>query len=345
MASAKFLEEALSTDVDESAVNAIVGSLEDQLVTSSPVVENQQTISSVINQNHLNNNNNITTTSAISNGGNQQKQQQLHLQHGIPNGEPPPAATSQPQHIQQQLLLSGDNAANTNKIHSPNVGTGHAAIGHTTAAPSMANSFISHLASNIPKNDIKLLYPPGNQNNRVTFTSQQHLQNGTIGLNLNQQNVLQTSQPNKVQQNSTIVIKTSGAPGCSSVPGLVTVPMSVVTTSMVNHSVGTSMPVVSNMSGVMTLAKPVNSVSQAGGGNTVGNVGGIVTTQQGQPTMVSAGNTGTGAATSILPNVQIVNVRPGTPNNQGQKTIPPRVVLGSPHMIGARPGHSVRITI
>lgn len=39
MASAKFLEEALSTDVDESAVNAIVGSLETQLVTSTPVIK------------------------------------------------------------------------------------------------------------------------------------------------------------------------------------------------------------------------------------------------------------------------------------------------------------------
>ncbi|XP_044269898.1 transcription initiation factor TFIID subunit 4 isoform X2 [Tribolium madens] len=55
MASAKFLEEALSTDVDESAVSAIVGSLENQLVTSST------TAPASAAQNHVN--------SAISNGG------------------------------------------------------------------------------------------------------------------------------------------------------------------------------------------------------------------------------------------------------------------------------------
>ena len=55
MASAKFLEEALSTDVDESAVSAIVGSLENQLVTSSSPAP------AAAAQNHVN--------SAISNGG------------------------------------------------------------------------------------------------------------------------------------------------------------------------------------------------------------------------------------------------------------------------------------
>ncbi|XP_065219869.1 transcription initiation factor TFIID subunit 4 isoform X2 [Planococcus citri] len=51
--SAKFLEEALSTDVDESAVSAIVGSLENQLGTPSPSVSCQQVSSNALNQNHL----------------------------------------------------------------------------------------------------------------------------------------------------------------------------------------------------------------------------------------------------------------------------------------------------
>lgn len=41
MASARFLEDALSTNVDESAVNAILGSLEHQLVSSSPSTYSQ----------------------------------------------------------------------------------------------------------------------------------------------------------------------------------------------------------------------------------------------------------------------------------------------------------------
>lgn len=59
MASAKFLEEALSTDVDESAVNAIVGSLETQLTSSTPASTVQDT--QTLTQNHI--------ISAISNGG------------------------------------------------------------------------------------------------------------------------------------------------------------------------------------------------------------------------------------------------------------------------------------
>lgn len=55
MASANFLEEALSTDVDESAVSAIVGSLENQLVTTTPAVSSSTVV------NHVN--------SGIPNGG------------------------------------------------------------------------------------------------------------------------------------------------------------------------------------------------------------------------------------------------------------------------------------
>lgn len=44
MATANFLEEALNTDVDESAVNAIVGSLETQLVTQSNQISHNQSI-------------------------------------------------------------------------------------------------------------------------------------------------------------------------------------------------------------------------------------------------------------------------------------------------------------
>ncbi|CAH0545823.1 unnamed protein product [Brassicogethes aeneus] len=54
MASAKFLEEALSTDVDESAVSAIVGSLETQLVTSAPPAAAQTGAGALLNQNHVN---------------------------------------------------------------------------------------------------------------------------------------------------------------------------------------------------------------------------------------------------------------------------------------------------
>ncbi|XP_026742344.1 transcription initiation factor TFIID subunit 4 isoform X6 [Trichoplusia ni] len=47
MASAEFLEQALSTNVDENAVNAIVGSLENQLVTSVPSASSHNNIVNV----------------------------------------------------------------------------------------------------------------------------------------------------------------------------------------------------------------------------------------------------------------------------------------------------------
>lgn len=86
MASAKFLEEALSTDVDESAVNAIVGSLETQLVTSAPASSVQQTGAVALSQNHIN--------SAISNGGPKHE--------GIANGET------------VNVAVSGDNSGGSN---------------------------------------------------------------------------------------------------------------------------------------------------------------------------------------------------------------------------------------
>ena len=54
MASVKFLEEALSTDVDESAVSAIVGSLETQLVNVA-AANQQQNQNQNQNQNHNHN--------------------------------------------------------------------------------------------------------------------------------------------------------------------------------------------------------------------------------------------------------------------------------------------------
>lgn len=71
--SAKFLEEALSTDVDESAVSAIVGSLENQFGAPSPIVSCQQVSSSTANHNHL--------QSGISNGSSASAQK-----HGTANG-------------------------------------------------------------------------------------------------------------------------------------------------------------------------------------------------------------------------------------------------------------------
>lgn len=46
----------------------------------------------------------------------------------------------------------------------------------------------------------------------------------------------------------------------------------------------------------------------------------------------------------MMPGVQIVNMRPGTPTAPPQQktvaTVSPRVVIGSSHMVGTRPGQT-----
>lgn len=47
---------------------------------------------------------------------------------------------------------------------------------------------------------------------------------------------------------------------------------------------------------------------------------------------------------TMMPGVQIVNMRPSTPTAPTQQktvaTVSPRVVIGSSHMVGARPGQT-----
>lgn len=88
--------------------------------------------------------------------------------------------------------------------------------------------------------------------------------------------------------------------------GMVTVPMTV------NSNLPTSIP------NVMTLTKPAQNV--------------VATTQ----------NMGGNAQPTIIPNVQILNMRPGTPGVSAQNitksvaTVSPRVVLGTPQVVGTR---------
>ncbi|XP_028131155.1 transcription initiation factor TFIID subunit 4 isoform X3 [Diabrotica virgifera virgifera] len=205
MASAKFLEEALSTDVDESAVSAIVGSLENQLVTSTPPASSQTGSAIVINQNHVN--------SAISNGGTVAPQK-----HGtIANGD----------------SISGVNAISANDGNKQVNNANAMLIGTNTGGP-VTTSYVNQSVAidsnaNKPSDGVKLVYSQGNQvmsNSGTIIQTRVTLPNGTIG-GLPPQTVLQTT-PTNVQtiQNKqpTLVLKSSGAPGAT---GLVTVPMNV----------------------------------------------------------------------------------------------------------------------
>lgn len=274
MASAKFLEEALSTDVDESAVSAIVGSLENQLVTSTPAASSQTGSTVVINQNHVN--------SAISNGGTVPPQK-----HGtIANGDSINAVTTADANkLVTNNSLPGTIITATSGAVVPGVATTNY-ISQTTGTAEASKA----------SEGVKIVYSQGGQtmsntgtiiSNRVSFPAQS-LPNGTIGLApITPQTVLQTNTSNvqTIQaKQPTLVIKTSGAPGA---PSLVTVPMNVTA----------SVPQVNNVGSPTTQSPNILSNLQ------------VVNVRPGVPTQTQKGQT----ARVVLSAPQIVGARPGAP--------------------------------
>ncbi|XP_049828687.1 transcription initiation factor TFIID subunit 4 isoform X4 [Schistocerca gregaria] len=359
MASAKFLEEALSTDVDESAVSAIVGTLETQLVTTQPAVSSQQGTSASVNQNHMNN--------TIANGGTVSTQK-----HGVTNGGPPSMNIL---NADANKTISSSTIQSSNVVHSSVVNTVVASLHGGVPTSGYLNQVTSSAnqgnITNISKSHepVKVVYPPGSQtntstvginiNNRVNFPTTA-LPNGNLGLspipshtvlNAVTSTVQSAVSQSHSQSGASVTGKISGVVSVDGKPGtalvikasgnnnatqgtpisanLVTVPMTVNTTmaltgSYVNTAVGTTTGTTTGMSGVVTLTKPVTH-------------------------SVGTSQTLVGNSPTILPaNVQILNVnavRLGTPGQQGQKSIPPRVVIGAPHMVGARPGQPGQITL
>lgn len=417
MASAKFLEEALSTDVDESAVNAIVGSLETQLVTASPSAGTQVNAATAVNQNHVN--------SAISNGGTTVPPSSTQ-KHGVANGgagesvnillnnSDPAKSTLAPTISHQQQPVSTNVVNNTvvgaipasgyiNQIqqqttahHTPPVSSVVSAIATTSNNQSSTNL---NTLTNKHHEPIKILYPNNNNqtltststggvvhnlvnSSRVTFP-QGTLPNGNVNLvnanlnpsssnSLHQQHTVLNAVTSSVQSvvsqsiinsNVNTLNKQTGVIGSNNNnnnsgnnsnmveagnlkqthiqpqqqqqhqgPALVikTTSGSVVNTSQHGpHLTGIQVPIttMAALSGVTHAGSPsvVTLAKNIAGATTQGVVG---THQSG--------------ATTLLPaNVQILNVnavRPTGPGGQGQKAMPQRVVIGAPHMVGARPG-------
>lgn len=335
MASAKFLEEALSTDVDESAVNAIVGSLETQLVTSTPAVSGHQVSSaSVSQQNHQ-------VNSGISNGGTITAVQPQ--KHGVSNGGGATTVNSlMTQEVTKSITTSTLLPVNvvTSNTVAPQVTTQqqqhhhqqqqHHQQQHTqSAVPPAAyinqvttNQVTSNQTTHIPSltkshEPVKIIYPTvgqviattgvANVNNKLSFPTQTvgQLANGTLGIT--SQAVLQTTA--NVVTNVGSVSET----GCQTV-------------ASVNKPTGTALVIKTSVAPSGMVSVPM-SVPVSVAGNAVS------TALQGKA----------GVTSTIVPsNVQILNVnamRPGTPvaGQQAGKQVASRVVIG-PHMIGTRPG-------
>lgn len=363
MASAKFLEEALNTDVDESAVSALVGSLETSLVTPTPAVSNQQGNTLNLNQNHMN--------SAISNGTQVSSQK-----HSVLNGG------SDSMNIilnsdANKVISCGNRQSTIPSVVNTVVASLHGGV-HSSGYINQVSSNIGLVQSNLTnlnksQDSVKLVYPSSTQSvtttvgvNRVTYPNNQtisSLPNGNLGLttltsNSSVLNVSNSNVQSAVSQSysqagtnvnkqvsgagvigmdqnkptgTALVIKSGGNNhGPQGVPltqGLVSVPMTVNSTMTLTGppmNAALGTTTTSGVPGVVTITKPINQ--------SVGSQPGIV------------GNNPT-----IIPtNVQILNVnaiRAGAPAQTGQKAAAPRVMtIGTQQMVGARPGQpGVRI--
>ncbi|XP_062526853.1 transcription initiation factor TFIID subunit 4 isoform X8 [Bombyx mori] len=273
MASTEFLEEALSTDVDEKAVNAIVGTLENQLVTN---------VSSAPSQNILVNVLSSQFPGLSSNAGS------IISGHKYTTGG-----------------VSCGIAANS--IHRPSLTNSTSCNNVQSSVPGTYSSLTPGGTVTNCNDNIQVIYSQAqafSNPNSVTFPAQS-LPNGFVGLSSSQNHLITSvdaMQPPLVLKQGT----SSGQVGIQS--GMVTVPMTA------NSSMSGSIP------NVMTLNKPGQNV--------------VVTTQ----------NLGSSQPT-ILPNVQILNMRAGAPAVAAQKsvaTVSPRVVIGTPQVVGTRaagPGH------
>ncbi|XP_043248223.1 transcription initiation factor TFIID subunit 4 isoform X3 [Colletes gigas] len=323
MASAKFLEEALSTDVDESAVNAIVGSLETQLVTSTPAVAGHQASSaSVSQQNHQ-------VNSGISNGGTINAVQPQ--KHGVSNGGGATTVNSlMTQEVTKSITTSTLLPVNvvTSNTVAPQVTTQQQQHTQSAVPPAAyinqvtTNQVTSNQTTHIPSltkahEPVKIIYPTvgqviattgvANVNNKLSFPAQTvgQLANGTLGIT--SQGVLQTS--SNVVTNVSSVSETGSQ-----------------TVASVNKPTGTALVIKTSVAPSGMVSVPM-SVPVSVSGNAVS------TALQGKA----------GVTSTIVPsNVQILNVnamRPGTPvvGQQAGKQVASRVVIGQ-HMIGTRPG-------
>ncbi|XP_044587310.1 transcription initiation factor TFIID subunit 4-like isoform X3 [Cotesia glomerata] len=358
MASAKFLEEALSTDVDESAVNAIVGSLETQLVTSSPAVAGHSLVTSATG--HQNHHHQLTT--GISNGGSIPSAVQ---KHGVANGggtttvnnslmtqevtKSITTTTLLPVNVvsSSQVVVSTQHQQQQHQQHHHQQQQQHQhQQQHQTVSTSGGN--ISSAGSAFPINQVQVT---SNQQQPSNIALTKAHESVKLIYNPAVAGQVVTSGVVNVNNKLTFPAQTVGqlANGTLGVSSQGTVLQSA--SNVVVSNVGS----VVTQSGQQTVVGGVNKPGHPGTALVIktssGAPGGMVSVPMSVPASV-AGNVVTttlqakagGVASSIVPsNVQFVNVnavRPGTPvagQQPGKQVAAPRVVIG-PHIVNTRPG-------
>uniref|UniRef100_A0A8D8D8A3 Transcription initiation factor TFIID subunit 4 n=3 Tax=Culex pipiens TaxID=7175 RepID=A0A8D8D8A3_CULPI len=371
MASANFLEEALQSDVDESAVSAIVGTLENQLDQSSGTPVQQ------VGKNFEFGNGGTSLTSAIvSNGAAtpiySSVQNQKHSNHGVANGE-----------IVPNVMNNNNNSTTTNNNNSKTFifatsGGGQNVIGSSggTVVGSGATTVV--LGKNITVSATGFA-PPSTPPALITTSSSSSSSSsvpssGGINIISNQLVVSATGQqqpqqppppsvqhPTNMPKNEPVKLVYPASGGGGGGVGTPTAGTQAVL-NMNNNRVTLTSTALPNGTTPQLIRAPSTTTIQATGPG--GNPGGqtlIIKNQQtgavmnsGAPGIVTMSkpmnNQATQNIVGLPAGVQIVNVRPGAPPSQAQpKTVAavsPRVVIGSQQIVtSTRPPNANAITL
>ncbi|XP_055603041.1 transcription initiation factor TFIID subunit 4-like isoform X2 [Uranotaenia lowii] len=358
MASANFLEEALKSDVDESAVSAIVGTLENQLDQS-----NTGPVQQVAKNFECGNDGNALTSAIVSNGGTttttpiynssvQQQQQQKHSNHGVANGE-----------IVDVMNNNNNNSTNNNNNSKTfiitNSGGQQTVISNSNNNSSNTNSVGSgagatvYLGKNITVSATTGIAPPSTPPALISTASPSSSVSSGINIISNQIVVSAGGQPpppfNVPNNNNNSSNSTQNMPKNEPVklvypapnggPGTPTAGTAQAVLNMNNNRVTLTSTALPN--GTITLTQAPQLI-QTGGKTTI-----QATTQGGQPqggqpqtliiknqqtgAVINSGAPGIVTMTKPINNqsaqnivglpagVQIVNVRPGAPPTQQQQ--------------------------
>ncbi|XP_075733533.1 transcription initiation factor TFIID subunit 4 isoform X2 [Rhipicephalus microplus] len=348
MASAKSLEEMLTTDVDESVVSELVGSLESQLSSSGIHAPNQELSVSSATTNHVN-------SVPVSDG-------LQRLQHdGQKHGVAAALANSCPSIVVSNF---GKTIATTSHIvgvsscaSSPASSTNTVMVTLPGALP--ASGYINQVTGTTQQAllNTSLVRPISNSDIKIVYSPQGHFNAANLAAVNNA--VIQQRGNVKIQgvPNGSTAIRSSPhtpatTPGLSAIHNLANV-ASQQTPLIISQP--TKPRIVVDPKDPKAAFKPQILIKQEP--PTAASVGqeflrcsspaaGVIQASKAGPQPVSVVTQVVSSPSILPPGVQIVNVnpgRPGAPGVVGQKTLAPRVVIGSPvrlapQMLAARPG-------
>ncbi|XP_077503138.1 transcription initiation factor TFIID subunit 4B-like isoform X4 [Amblyomma americanum] len=347
MASAKSLEEMLTTDVDESVVSELVGSLESQLSSSGIHAPNQELTVSSATTNHVN-------SVPVSDG-------LQRLPHdGQKHGVAAALANSCPSIVVSNF---GKTIATTSHIvgvsscaSSPASSTNTVMVTLPGALP--ASGYINQVTGTAQQAllNTSLVRPISNSDIKIVYSPQGHFNAANLAAVNNA--VIQQRGNVKIQgvPNGSTAIRTSPhtpatTPGLSAIHNLANV-ASQQTPLIISQPAKPR--IVVDPKDPKAAFKPQILIKQEPPAASVGQeflrcsspAAGVIQASKPGPQPVSVVTQVVSSPSILPPGVQIVNVnpgRPGAPTVVGQKTLAPRVVIGSPvrlapQMLAARPG-------